>query len=597
MKKQWKRLLVAALISSSVFAITWFWYAATDNKGVHHSNEKPLAYVGKVIEDIQRRPASRLLWQIVNSGEPLYNGEAIRTSERGEVRIQFTDSDRYLDLEPESLIVIKKSEGQIALDLMEGSLFVNANTETPGADSMGLVLNSAEGKVDLTQASASLSKGRDNKVDVQVLSGKASIKTDGGASKDLTSTTKVKILSPSLNKPLAMDAESPSPVPFAWQDIPANTQVTLWVGATRKKMKEVATAPSEHKNIKVSLPFGRHFWKLVAKNNAGEVVTETPIYKTELLARYAPTVVFPTADATIPAASEPFDLAFKWQKGDDTRQISLEVWTDAALKNKLVVKSFQQEESFTLPQLKAGTYYWRMSSYYIDSDKPILGDIQKFTIKPAEKVQPFVPVVVNFTMPEAQTTQYFVESPQLGLTWSADKKENIALWRVKYHSEDEDPALAQTLEVTETKVSTPVSKPGRYIASIEAVDKDGQVLGSTLSKPVTIAPLPLLTAPDFVPAEGMLQAKMDGRTQLEWTPIPGAKEYLLVVRKEGKELKRSKYPSTNTALRNLLPGEYELEISAVDVHGRESSPSPSRKLLVPDKSNLRAPTLKKIKVN
>ncbi|WP_374032330.1 hypothetical protein [Bdellovibrio bacteriovorus] len=108
MKKQWKRLLIAALSSSSVFAATWFWYQSTADTRSSNSNEKPLAYVGKVVEDIQRRPASRLLWQLVNSGEPLYNGEAIRTSERGEVRIQFVDSDRYLDLEPESLIVIKK---------------------------------------------------------------------------------------------------------------------------------------------------------------------------------------------------------------------------------------------------------------------------------------------------------------------------------------------------------------------------------------------------------------------------------------------------------------------------------------------------------
>lgn len=597
MKKQWKRLLVAALISSSVFAVTWFWYASTDSHVVRHDNEKPLAYVGKVVEDIQRRPASRLLWQLVNSGEPLYNGEAIRTSERGEVRIQFVESDRYLDLEPESLIVIKKSEGEIALDLMEGSLFVNANTEAQGTDGLGLVLNSAQGKVDLTQASASLSKGKGNNVDVQVLSGKASIKTEGGASKDLTSATSIKIISPSLDKPLPMDADSPSPVPFEWQGFPANTQVFLSVGPTRKQMKDYASAPSEQKQIKATLPFGRHYWKLVARNNSGETVAETPVYKTELIARYAPTVIFPTADAEIPAAQEPFDLEFKWQKGDDTRQMSLEVWTDASLKSKLLVKSFKSEDSYTLPRLKAGTYYWRMSSYYIGSDRPILGDIQKFTIRPAEKIQAFEPVLVKLTMPESQSTQYFVETPQLGLSWTADKNEKVALWRVKYHSEDEDPALAQILEITETKVSAPVPKPGRYLASIEAIDNEGKILGTTLSDPLTVAPLPLLAAPTFVPTEGLLQAKMDGRTQLEWTPVPGAKEYLLVVRKEGKELKRSKYSTTSTALKNLLPGEYELEIFAVDTHGRESSPNPSRKLLVPDKSNLRAPTLKKIKVN
>lgn len=600
MKKQWKRLLAAALSSSSVFAVTWFWYQSSDHLKNSHGNEKPLAYVGKVVEDIQRRPASRLLWQLVNTGEPLYNGEAIRTSQRGEVRIQFVDSDRYLDLEPESLIVIKKSEGEIALDLMEGSLFVNAKAGGAEANAPGLVLNSANGKVDLSQASASLSKGRGDSVDVQVLEGKASIKGSDGQSKELSTRTEVHIITPLPQKPIAMDADSPQPIPFQWRGFPEGSQVALWVGPSRKQLKEYVKTVNTESHLAASLPFGRHYWKLVASSQ-GKVVGESSIYKTEVLARYAPTVVFPTADADIPANTNPFDLTFKWQKGDDTRQTTLEVWSDPNLKQKVAAKSFNTEDSFTVPALKPGTYYWRMSSYYTDSDKPVLGKVQKFSVKPPEQVRleppPLVPVQVNFTMPEAQLTQYYVEAPRLGLSWKADKAEQVASWRLKYQEENADPATAASLDVKETRVTTPVTKPGRYIASIEALNKDGQVLGTTTSQILTVAPLPLLRAPQFVPAEGTLQATQDGRTQLEWSKLDGAKEYWLVIRKDGKELKRSKYTNNVTALKNLLPGEYEVEISATDNYGRNSEVSPVRKLLVPDKSNLRAPTLKKIKVN
>ncbi|WP_374035170.1 hypothetical protein ACES2I_05090 [Bdellovibrio bacteriovorus] len=603
MKKQWKRLLIAALSSSSVFAATWFWYQSTADTRSSNSNEKPLAYVGKVVEDIQRRPASRLLWQLVNSGEPLYNGEAIRTSERGEVRIQFVDSDRYLDLEPESLIVIKKSEGEIALDLMEGSLFVNAKTGTAEGNAPGLVLNSANGKVDLSQASASLSKGRGDSVDVQVLEGKASIKGSDGQSKDLTTREEVKILTPLPQKPVAMDAENPEAVPFQWQGFPANSNVTLWVGPSRKQLKPLMKAAPNANQLMASLPFGRHYWKLVATNPQGSVAAESAIYKTEILARYAPTMVFPTADAEVPAVQTPYDMTFKWQKGDDTRQMTLELWADEHLKNKISSNTFTREESFTAPGLKGGTYFWRMTTYFVDTEKPALGKVQKFTIKPANQVQAkveFVPVQINFTMPEKDMVQYYVEKPRLGLSWKADKAENVSAWRVKYHTEEEDPALAQSFDVKEvqnTQVQAPVARPGRYIASIEALNKDGKVLGTTSSQILTVSPLPLLEAPSFTPAEGTLQASMDGRTQLTWNPVEGAKEYWLTIRKDGKELKRSKYMQNSTALKNLLPGEYEVELIAVDTYGRNSQAGPARKLLVPDKSNVRAPTLKKIKVN
>ncbi len=601
MKKQWKRLLIAALSSSSVFAVTWYWYQATENRISSHGNEKPLAYVGKVVEDIQRRPASRLLWQLVNSGEPLYNGEAIRTSERGEVRIQFAGSDRYLDLEPESLIVIKKSEGEIALDLMEGSLFVNAKAGSEDPNGPALVLNSAKGKVDLSQVSASLSKGKGDTVDVQVLEGKASIKDSEGKSQDLKSTTQIRVLAPTPGKTIAMDAEAPTPIDFQWEGFPANTRVSIWTGPTRKQLKEFSVASANQSQAKALLPFGRHYWKIVGTAANGTVVAESPVYRAEVLARYAPTVLFPTSDAEVPAEKTPFDVTFKWQKDEDARQTSLEVWKDADLKQKIATQSFASEDSFTIPGLKAGTYYWRMGSFYPNSDKPILGKIQKFTVTKAQEIRPqeapLIPVQVNFTMPAAQMTQYYVDSPSVGLTWQADKAEQVTSWRVKVHDADENPANVKAIEVKEPTLKTPVTKPGRYIASIEALNKDGKVLGTSTSSPLTVSPLPLLKSPQFSPVDGTLQAQMDGTTELEWNQLDGVKEYWLVILKDGKQLKRLKYTKNKSVLKNLLPGEYEVEISAVDTYGRDSEPGTRRKLQVPDKSNLKAPTLKKIKVN
>ncbi|HWU41892.1 MAG TPA: hypothetical protein VN132_00600, partial [Bdellovibrio sp.] len=269
-------------------------------------------------------------------------------------------------------------------------------------------------------------------------------------------------------------------------------------------------------------------------------------------------------------------------------------------------KTFSSEESYTLPALKAGTYYWRMNSTFADAEKPLMGKVQKFSVKPVEQVQaqvaapiakPINPVQVSFTMPESQLTQYYLESPQVGLTWNVDKKDQIASFRVRISPEGEDPAKVTPVEVKENKLTTTVSKPGRYLASIEAVNKDGQVVGTSTSPALNVAPMPILEAPQFLPADEQLKSSPDGQTQLTWSKIEGAKEYWLTIKREGKELKHSKYQSTGTTLSNLLPGEYDLEISATDNYGRVSKINPSRKLTVPDKSTVRAPALKKIKVN
>jgi len=622
MKKQWRRLLFAAFISSTVFAGTWIWYQSMASKNTSHGNEKPLAYVGKVVDDIQRRPASRLLWQLVNSGEPLYNGEALRTSEHGEVRVQFVDSDRYLDLEPESLIVIKKSEGEIALDLMEGSLFVNAAAAKKDADkdapaTPSFVLNSANGQVDLSTASASLSKGQGDSVDVQVLEGKASVKTKDGQNRELTSGSSgavgdgglkfdknsLKIISPSPQKPVAMNADDMQPLPFQWTGFPADSQVSLMLGETRKDLKEIGKTQKAGENqLQALVPIGKHYWKLVAKNNTGAIVGESAIYRTEVVARYASAMVFPEANADVPATKFPYDMNFKWQNAEDVRAVTLEVWSDASLKKKISTMNFESEESATLPALPAGTYFWRVTSYYENTDKAIIGKIQHFTLKEApkevlQKALESKAVQVSFTMPEKDHEQFYTTAePHLNMTWDADKAQNVSTWRVTLESENGESSMSKQITVKTNHVDTPVAKPGRYIASIEALDQDGQVLGKT-SSTLNVSPSPLLPASDFLPATGPLKAHEDGKIQLEWGKVEGAKEYQLSIQRGGKELKKLTYKVTSTSLKNLLPGEYDLQISAVDASNRPGQPGPLRKLVVPEQSNVRAPAMKKIQVN
>lgn len=614
MRLQWRRLIWAALLSGSGLVATFTWYYLSKNKSFTNENEKPLAYIGKTRDEIQRRPATRLLWQEVGTGEALYNGEAIRTSEKGEVRIQFADSNRYLDLEPESLIVIQQSKGEIALDLMEGSLFVAAAKDEGGAlGSTALVLNSSSGKVDLTKASASLSKSKGNQVDVQVLEGSASFKDNSGKNKVLSSgssgalgangiqfkSENLEILSPAPGKTVYVDADEKDNLTFKWKGFPPGLKVSLYTGPSRKTMKEWNATPQGNEGLKASLPLGKPYWKLVAKDpQTNKIVAESSVYRNEIQARYSPTVLFPLADANIPVNKAPFDMSFKWQKGNDTAQIVLEVARDPSLKQKVATQNFINEESFTLPALSEGVYYWRMSSYYEGSSKPVTGKIQKFTVtKKDEAPVKKDPVEITWTVPEDRI-QFYLESPKLGLSWNAQNTEDVALWRVKYVEEGADPSSLKTIDVKENKADPTIEKPGRYIASLEALDREGRVIGVSPQRKVAVAPLPLLPSPKILPLDGNLTAQADGRTELRWEKLEGAKEYMLTIsNKEGKELKTLKYTANQTALKNLMPGEYQLKLTAVDQHGRATESAPPRTLIVPDKSDLKAPTLKKIKVN
>lgn len=613
MRSKWKRLATAALLSLSCSAGTWFWYKSTSSTKSHKKNEEALAQVARVGDEVSSRPAERLLWHTLNTGDYLYNGEAVKTSSRGEIRIQFEDG-RFIDLEGDSYIVLQKSKGEISLDLMEGSLFVNAKAGDKGGSSPGLVLNSANGKVDLSGASASLSKNSGSGVNLQVLEGKAKIQDKDGQSKEISSgssstlgangmsfdNSKLQILSPSTHNITYIDPDAEKPVSFKWKGFPAEWKVSVHIGPTRKELKDwTSTEQSGQTEILTKLALGKYYWKLTAKDATGKQVAESPIYRADFQARFAPTMIFPTANAELPIEKAPFELSFQWQKGEESNRVVLEVSADKDLKTKLLNKAFTTEETYKLSNLKEGEYYWRMSAFYPDSDKPTLGKIQKFKIFKLVKTPPKEPVQITWTIPENLDTQYYYDKPTLQISWEPkNRKEEITHFKISIEEEQGSPENALKYDVKETKYKANLTKGGRYLASIEAMDKDGKVIGKSEPRKLAAIEMPLLPAPKIFPEEGVIRSSDDGRSELKWDNIQGAKEYQLSVsNKDGKELAKRTYTTNSVNLKNLMPGEYQIKVFAVDQYGRFGQEPTPRTLVVPNKSNLKPPTLKKIKVN
>lgn len=610
MNSQLRRLLLAAGLSGLGFAVTLFWYHSAQNSSFQNQ-EAPLAQVGSVSDEVLRRPPTRLLWHSVNTGDSLFNGEAIRTSQDGEVRIQFEDG-RFIDLEADSLIVLSKAQGEISLDLMEGSLFVNsqASASTGGAEKSGLVLNSVDGKVDLSRASASLSKTEGKKLNLQVVEGSASLQSKDGKTQEILKGTSgtlgsqgiqfdsksLKIILPLPNKSVFMDPSKKPDVNFKWQGFPKDWNVTLLVGQNRKQLKSTTELTAGAVDATVTLPIGRHYWKLKAFNPANPNETaESSVYRLDVMARNTPTPLSPTANAQLEFDKLPTDVIFQWQVSEETSGLIIEVARDAQLRNKVKVQKIEQGNQFSLPDLAAGDYFWRLSSFFPDSPQPISGPIQKFSILQKVETGPTL-VKVNWVNPENK--QYFVESPAMKLSWSAgDKTSEVAQWKVRWKNITEPETEPGQIETSEIQLNTQVARPGRFLATVEAFDKKGRLMGTSEPLELALESQPLLSSPLLLPEGTTLKAGSDGKSELNWTAIDGAQEYQLkVISPEGREVFKKNLKTLKTTVTNLMPGQYTIEVQSIDRFGRLSTNMTPRPLVVPDKSNLRAPAVKKAEV-
>jgi hypothetical protein len=587
--KQARRVLFAASISLLIYGGIFYWYKTGALHVDQKNDTKPVAYVATVEEDVHRRPAARLIWQLLNTGEPLYPGEAIRTSSRGQIRIQFAASERYLDLDPDSLIVISQSNNEISLDLMDGSLFVAGGN---GADK--LTLNSAKGKVDLSSATASLSKSGAG-LDMQILKGSAQMNGE-----NLSSTSSlVKLLTPKIDSPTAINPENVEPIHFSWSGLPPDTNVSLWLGANRKDLRSVAqTKDWKAASLDKKLPAGKHFFKLVATDKkTGTPMAESQVYRLEVVAKYPPGVIAPASDAYLFMDKGINPVTFKWTKNENTKNVYFELAKDAQFKTSIISKNFVDEESF-IHNLTPGDYFWRLSSNYEGIEKPIAGRTLRFTVS----AKPISQILVSWSGDEK--VQYYVGKPTASLSWDSPQKSEVKKWRLIMWpaTDDRGPSYDENqwrVESAKSEAKLELPMGGTFNSVVEAYNEHGALLATSPLRTIALEEKPLLKAPSFYPeSEDPLHADNRGNIALQWTKYDEAKEYTLVLLdKEGKELKRGRFGKAGTSLVNLMPGQYQVDVIAKDIYGRESERGKPRAVLVPETSGLKAPKLKKVKVN
>ena len=591
MHKSVRRVLAAAVISVAIYGGTWFWYEGTLTNSSSDNEVRPIAFADTIANDVNRRPAARLIWQNLNTGEPLYPGEAIRTGSRGQIRIRFPDSSRSLDLDPDSLIVINSGEKEIALDLMDGSVLVTGD-KTDSTDGPALTLNSSSGKVDLSHSTASLSKSSKGEVDVSVIKGK--VTGVNGETLNLKISEALEVIAPAVDSPLIMNADAIEPVRFVWKQNPTAVRYQLWFGDSPKELKNLAEV-GNLSSLDRKIQTGLHFYKIVALDGNKAVLAESHTRRLEMITRRPPGPLAPLDNAYFHIGQEETKIGFQWSPLPG-RRVGLEIATDSGFSNVIETQSALATDSFTR-NLIPGEYYWRLSVREAGLEKPIMSKIFHFTVSKKAKTVAFI------KWNSGIDHQKFFTDLKLSLGWTIEPRDFAKHWKLRiWNAElgrepaslpDEKPIVLNVQQTVQ-----PVPKPGKYYAQVEAYNDNEAMVAKSEPQEVQVIPEPLLPAPEFEPRSGTLKAEPSGGLALQWTALKDVKEYKIrLMDNQGKSLKEAAFSKNSTKLVNLMPGEYRVQVYAVDLHGRESEKAEPRSVVVPDTSGLKAPKIKRVEIN
>lgn len=557
MRGIWGRLLLPFLISVLGYALTLYWYFRTgpDTEDLY-SGMQPIAYLKEGVNEIDKRPAKRLIWQPVTIGDQMYAGERIRTSSRAEGLVQLVDSGTAIGLEPDSLIVLEKSKGEVSLDLLDGALFVK-NVKEPeqpsgskktsdktkmAALTKAPIIKAGTTKIELGTKDAEMSLSIDKKGQANVAVTKGQVEVKGSDSKNnvvlkegaagnitkkgITQDEVIQVITPAANAVIDVgdtSAGAGSAVLFKWKPISADYKVFLHKGESRDVLTRFTTSPVSGSAgaMKVNLPVGVFFWQLIAtKGNAPDSsdAMKSLVFRAEAATFAPPEIMGPIANEKIFLAEGPASVELNWIAPKGLSKFIVEIATNKDFSKTILTKKLEGKNSFSInfPQdSKTGKYFWRVSGDWPGRADPTRSQVGEFIIEKAITLDP----------PE-------LKSPNIGEKIFASKMQNEGLfleWEqvgfadsyrvlIEPKSQEKNADNRIKKDIMDTSFRVTKLPAGEYLWSVQSVKEKKS---SAWSKPRTFSVLRMAQLAWQEPSENVIiYSEPKPKVTLKWQSGP-----------------------------------------------------------------------------
>ncbi len=600
------RLLTAFIISTSCFLATVLWYRSAQKQDLGQVGKTPIARLDAVVNEVQRKPLARVIWEKVSRDQQLYSGEAIRTSLSSTARIVFEDSGTIIDLEPESLVVLELN----SLDFKQGNLLVkNSGTGQGGASS--LVLKSGDNRIDLKNAELSLSKTESGSVDLEVFKGQLEVqrgtqtvvldKTKAGTLSetglDITQN-RIQVRSPLPGDLLYINAEKREPILFQFEKLPAGYKVFLERGPNRTRLGRVEDIPAEGPNgeLKIPLKVGRYYWRLVAESEDPKLERlESSVFPLIVEAKSAPLVLEPIENAqlVVPAQNPKIDI--RWASRSQFENFLVEFATDPNLKTVIKQEYVDNKLSFAeIPLTQSGTLYMRLTGFIKIKDKlePVSSEIRKFQLKVGIDL---IPPKLRSPLPAQNITFQQVTNQGLLLSW--DEVAGIEDFQITIEANKKDGSelfLEQKTSTVPFRLSEIPS--GTYSWFVQSIGPDKKISASSEKRSFTISDMPRLEWADSG-ARQYPYITPQPSLMLGWKSSPIAVSKWRYRYALSSQMKASTpwLETKQTQFSAQLPedGTYSVEVEGLDEKGRTISKTDLREIQVVQKPLLPGPRFSK----
>lgn len=504
------RLFFPAIVSFAGLGLTQVWYLQTSKQHiVSKRDDSPLAVLSKKNDLVERRPATRIIWERLREGEPLYTGEAVRTGASASGKITFLKSGMSIGLEPDSLVIIEESSGKLQLNLVNGGLFVQnqVRRENMAANEGQPILKAGNKKIEIASgktAEMNLSVNEAGSANLSVSKGQVKIGEQGGSGKTITEGSTLN-LSSSGPEIAILEAKGPKPgasIPITgsndqliitWDNAPDGATIFIETGANRESLSRKSSGTPVHvKKIMTSLPSGYFFWRLVAERN-GKIVGSSPVVFNQSISLEAPKLITNANGESSILSSESLsvEIPLTWSIPAGSDNTEVVVAKDIQFKSVVSKNNSLTDSDWNVSIKDPGTFYWRVSAGWPGIEKRIFSQVGYFIVTKQMEVPP--PVIEDSGVERVHLKNVVDESGLL-LFWTGEQgieSYNLKLERQANNSFTQ--VFAKDLNAQQFKITD--LSPGHYRWSVRSR------IGDTLSKSAAVAKFRIVDIPKMTPQD------------------------------------------------------------------------------------------------
>ncbi|HTL12833.1 MAG TPA: hypothetical protein VL588_10115, partial [Bdellovibrionota bacterium] len=597
---------------------------------------------------VRRKPPSSYLWGGVQTDDPLYRRDSVRTGADSAARIKLK-SGTTLELGENSLIVLEDSE-DLSFNTLKGSLVVR---KPSGATRVTV---DAEGKKTATQLQVSL------------------VEPEPGTSF---------AVAPGQRFQVRLKWKR-------WGDSPGKSRLQVASNSSFSRVVKDLAPEGESTEMVLDLPAGEYYWRILEAGAGAKAAGDTSRFSVNELS--PPKLLSPADNEVSEIAGDEGSVQLRWVPTEGGHAVRLELTAadDPGFGHARTVEVDGRTGFATVDDLKEGQYLWRTQAslgdlkvpgaprhfalkkslhlkvalaspedgaalewrprlrfawsttvldklayrlrirkagentkYLLEQelgapafawDDPVDGPLEWQVSALAEgkdvgdsEWRPFSvrrgdPLALLEPADQA-VIRYWGETPDTRLSWNPDRA--VEKDGLRYHLEvspqfrfERDVKTAD-LQKHEIQFSTLGLPPGRYFWRVTVLDESGKVVKASETRSFDQGVHPLLPAPVAVtPREGekFEQLDQERKTVLHWEKVADARGYrVMLSRADTADKSRQDFQAEGDSLE--LPalkqeGEYYWSVSAVDPLGRVGEASPPRRFSISWGGQLAAPLVK-----